>query len=94
MPLNFAGNQSLRWGGVNGDTHSYEGTYVDTGTTPAGSQWAMNPIPRNDFNQTGVGFEQRCPKDCEDHPCSGGTETGLGNLEIVDAIEIPVRILK
>ena len=89
MPLAFVGNQTLRWGGEKGDRFSYKGTYVTEGTTPAGSMWSMNPIPRNDVDQTGVGFKQRCPAGVSDRPCSGGTETGLGNLEIVDVIQIP-----
>jgi len=67
MPLPFVGKQSLRWGGSSGTTLSFDGTYVSQGTTPTGSTWVMNPIPRNDFGQTGEGFPPHCndPSMCQ-----------------------------
>ena len=32
----------------------FNGTYVREGTTPPGSTWAMNPLPRNDTANTGA----------------------------------------
>jgi len=44
-PLPFAGNgiQKLRFKG--GREESFNATYLNTGTLPVGSTWAMNPIP-------------------------------------------------
>lgn len=43
-PLRFVpGKQKLRW--ANGTELSINGTYVDVGTYPATSMWAMNPLP-------------------------------------------------
>eukprot|EP00041_Stephanoeca_diplocostata_P012273 m.205821 g.205821 ORF g.205821 m.205821 type:complete len:362 (+) comp18884_c0_seq1:159-1244(+) len=53
IPLPFVGQQRLRWGGPKGTTIAFNGTYVSTGTVPEGSTWVVNPIPRNDFAQTG-----------------------------------------
>lgn len=49
MPLEFVRTkQALRWN--NGTRLPINGTFVDRGTLPAGSTWAMNPIPRIDFD--------------------------------------------
>ena len=48
----------------------FEGTYVSEGTVPAGSTWAMNPVPRNDTANTGASFKPRC----EEIPDCGSTE--------------------
>ena len=61
-PLDFVGQQKLRWGGVNGTTIAFNGTYVSSGVVPEGAAWAINPIPRNDFHQTGQGFPPHCPE--------------------------------
>ena len=58
LPLEFVGQQMLRWGGgtANGGKQlSFNATYATTGTTPPGSMWAKNPIPRND-GVTGQGY--------------------------------------
>jgi len=87
-PLDFVGMQQLRWGGKDsGDHLNFTGTYVWSAAT-YGSMWAMNPIPRNDVLQTGIGFQPKCIETPE-HPCSGGGETGLERLEIVDHVQIP-----
>merc|ERR1711879_1012842 len=53
-PLEFIRNkQQLQW--KNGTRFAINGTFVDEGTLPAGSTWAMNPIPRIDFNSVGSG---------------------------------------
>lgn len=44
MPLKFVGKPSLLWN--NGTAKEYDGVYVTEGTSPKGSAWAMNPIPR------------------------------------------------
>ena len=41
---------------ANGTALPIPGTFVDVGTLPAGSTWAKNPLPRNDFNDTRQGF--------------------------------------
>jgi len=42
-PLRFEGPQTLKWN--DGTTEDINGTYVEEGTNPAGSMWAMNPLP-------------------------------------------------
>ena len=39
--------QALQWN--NGTRWPIAGTWVDTGTLPAGSTWAMNPVPPQQF---------------------------------------------
>jgi len=88
-PLAFVGRQQLRWGGVGGRTLDFDGTYLAGNTTsPAGSMWAKNPIPRTDSHQVGRTFAPHCAETAT-QKCSGGGETGLENLEIVDQIFIP-----
>ena len=45
-PLDFVGQSAFRWGGRGGKVHNFNATYVTEGTTPTGSMWAMNPVPR------------------------------------------------
>ena len=53
-PLEFVQEQqSLRW--KNGTVRKINGTFVNTGTSPPGSTWSRNPIPRIDFNNRGSG---------------------------------------
>jgi len=76
----------------------FEGSYVTEGTVPAGSAWAMNPVPRNDTAQTGRSFRPRC----EERPDCGSTSLnsnclcsgmwGPYNLEIVDTLELPASL--
>jgi hypothetical protein len=72
IPLDFVGQQTLRWGGVNGTSISFNATYVTEGTTPPGSMWSVNPIPRNDDGQTGKGFPPHC--DTTKYNCEGMTD--------------------
>lgn len=62
-PLPFVRDkQQLMWN--NGTRMSIVGVFVDVGTTPAGSTWARNPIPRIDFDDHSSGqpasFQGRC----------------------------------
>lgn len=68
---------------------------------PVNSTWRKNPIPRNDPWGTGEGFKPVCSwphnsgtgqDQAEPYPCQGGPETGLGNLEILDRVEIPAHL--
>lgn len=99
-PLNFVGQSAFRWGGRNGKMHYFNATYVTEGTTPAGSMWAMNPIPRawknfttgkwiGNMYQTGEGFKPFCDSDSptDTYSCTG--EWGPYNMEIVDTVKIP-----
>lgn len=98
-PLPFVGMQSFRWDaeeGVGGKQTFFQGTYVSEGTTPAGSTWAMNPIPRNDTHQTGASFAPRCKEvpNCGstsrlDSKCTCSGMWGPYNLEIVDKVQVP-----
>ena len=100
-PLPFVGQQSLRWDGINGGggtRHYFDGTYVSEGTTPAGSMWAKNPLPRNDTHQTLASFAPPCDEtpDCGQHSrknkckCSG--MWGPFNVEIVDTVALPAEL--
>ena len=97
IPLTFVGMQSFKWG--DGTQIYFEGTYVSKGTVPKGSTWAMNPIPRNDTEQTGQSFRPRCKEipDCGSTSvmskclCSG--MWGPYDLKIVDTIHLPHELL-
>ena len=52
-PLEFAGEPLLRYN--NGSEYQMKGTFVSNGTSPAGSTWQMNPIPRIDFDSHSSG---------------------------------------
>lgn len=53
-PLEFVREaQALQWN--NGTRLPIKGTFVDQGTIPSGSTWAMNPIPRIDFDSKSSG---------------------------------------
>jgi len=93
MPLPFTGMQSFKW--ADGVQIFFNGSYVSEGTHPPGSTWAMNPIPRNDTQQTGKSFPPRC----EEVPECGSTEVmskclcsgmwGPYNLQIIDTLQLP-----
>lgn len=57
-PLKFVeGRQTLRW--ANGTELGINGTYIDVGTHPPGSSWAMNPLPYSNSN-SGPQFPPPC----------------------------------
>jgi len=91
VPLEFEGSQMLRWGGPQGTTSTFVGTYVGpSGTEPSGAIWARNPIPRNDVGQTGEGF----PPPCANTPgqrCEGMMDGASADptLEIIDTVRLP-----
>merc|ERR1711871_97191 len=100
-PLAFAGKPSLRWNGHNGRQLWFNGTYVSEGTVPAGSTWAMNPLPRTDSayytaRKAPISWDA-FPAPCydPDPPGEGGFGGlcsgwyGPDNLEVVDAVRIP-----
>jgi len=95
-PLKFVGQQTFKW--ANGETLSYDGTYVSEGTSPKDSTWAMNPIPRLDSKQTGKGFEPRCKEVPECQPTASNSNCkcsgmwGPYDLEIVDNLEVPSNL--
>ena len=70
-PLVFMGKTRLRWNGDNTTDEEIDNVLVATGTTPRGSIWAMNPIPRNDTGQTGSSFAPLCKETCTG--CSGAS---------------------
>lgn len=66
MPLDFVREgQALRWN--NGTTLPIRGTFVSEGTVPPGSTWAMNPIPRIDFDSKSSG-QPKGWTGCSMHP--------------------------
>jgi len=102
-PLPFVGGQSwFRWGGAGGKVHYYNRTTVSEGTSPPGSMWAMNPIPRSWRNddgswgagsnqmQTGEGFQPLCEEKAE-FTCTN--MWGPYNLEIFDKVAIPADLM-
>lgn len=106
-PLDFVGQSTFRWGGKGGRELRYNATTVSTGTSPAGSMWRKNPIPRswrdkdgnwgqgsNQF-QTGEGFQPLCEDNGIDkvgNQHSCTSEWGPYNLEIVDMVAMPENI--
>jgi len=101
-PLDFVGDQSwFRWGGAGGRTHYFNRTTVKEGTSPPGSMWAMNPVPRawrnkdgswasgSNHMQTGEGFQPFC-EDSHEFPCTH--MWGPYNAEIVDKVRIPANL--
>lgn len=104
MHLDFAGNSSLRWGGIGGETLSFDsearGWQVNVGTVPKGSMWRKIPIPRtvNEWYMYGASFEPVCEEspDCRNshykRPAEGVCKcSGDWNdmVEIVDRVHIP-----
>lgn len=103
-PLKFVGQSALRWGGKEGYTKRFNATYVTEGTSPPGSMWAKNPVPRawrdDDGNwgngsnhlQTGEGFKPYCEDHGMDKNGNQYSCTGMWgpyNMEIVDMVQIP-----
>jgi len=69
-PLEFVRTgQQLEW--ANGTRYPIEGTWVDEGTYPGGSTWAMNPIPRINFDSHSSG-QPADASGCEKSPVTGG----------------------
>ena len=94
IPLDFVGQQSLRWNGPKGHQVFFNGTYVTgAAVSPAGSMWVTNPVPRNDFHQTGKGFAAKCDES-KGYKCSGAEDgsNAMDNLEIVDHVRIPADL--
>jgi len=106
-PLDFVGQSALRWGGVDGEKLTFDAVYVTEGTSPEGSMWAKNPVPRawrdaqgkwgkgsNQF-QTGEGFQPVCQDNGIDKQGNGRSctsEWGPYNMEIVDKVQIPANL--
>lgn len=84
-PLRFnRGKQALLFN--NGTRFPIDGTFVTDGTHPPGSEWAMNPIPRIDFDDHSSGQPagwQGCkliPRPpCQQKPC--GDVVGKGCIQ-------------
>ena len=60
----FVGKTRFRWNGDPSTEEEIDNVFVGTGTTPKGSTWAMNPVPRNDSSQTGASFAPKCNETC------------------------------
>jgi len=107
-PLDFVGRSALRWGGAGGRVLPFDATYVQGNqTSPAGSMWAKNPVPRtwkdkagnwgagsNQF-QTGEGFQPVCDDagmDKNGSAYSCTSEWGPYNMEIVDRVALPAAL--
>ena len=101
-PLRFVGNSRFRWNGDRSSEEEIESVFVSEGTHPPGSQWAMNPVPRNDTDQTGASFAPKCnetcagctgttPAACKTCRCTGSWGNGgpANTLEIVDNVALP-----
>ena len=96
--LDFEGSSIFRWGGVEAVSHAFAPITITEGTTPPGSSWRKNPVPRawrnpdgrwadaSNHLQTGEGFQPLCPN-TENRTCTG--MWGPYNLEIIDRVRIP-----
>ena len=72
LPFN-RGKQALMWN--NGTRLPIRGTWVDEGTMPIGSTWAMNPVPRIDFDAASSGQPRGwsgCTLDAKGDPVGKG----------------------
>jgi len=96
--LDFEGPQVLRWN--DGSTEEINGTYVTEGTHPAGSMWAMNPLPAMDSPsfpppcKAGNKPPVRAPMAVGKYgynpgPCAGNWPT---TVNIMDTVRIPKDI--
>jgi len=106
-PLDFVGESQFRWGGSGGHSLNFTAVTVSEGTSPKGSTWRKNPIPRawkdsagnwgsgsNQF-QTGEGFQPYCKDagiDKIGNARSCTSEWGPYNLEIVDMVKLPATL--
>ena len=87
-PLPFAGAVALEW--QNGSRLEIQGRFLSTGTVPAGSTWARQPMPYSN-SHTPPQFEPPC----DEKPDAWKTETGvcsgryLTNVSIVDWLTVP-----
>ena len=97
LPLDFVrGGAKLRF--ADKTTVPIQGTYVSQGTVPAGSTWAMNPVPargRDPRHTLDIEFDPPCNESAHngggDGVCSGDTARWpkhLG-LQVVDTLELP-----
>ena len=106
-PLDFVGQQSMRWGGVGGEQIWFNGTYVTEGTTPPNSMWSRLPVPRAPWQWDecigGQSFEPMCNESaaCADAHVEAGLEgtmackcsgRDLPALEIIDRVQIPADL--
>lgn len=103
MPLDFVGPSILRWGGDKATQLEFNASRTSVGTTPAGSMWARNPIPRfpEQWEDEGPAFEPVCEESqaCKDLAwnCAGNCGFNGGdcrcsgapkNVEIVDVLKV------
>ena len=96
--MKFAGKPKLRHN--DGTETVFEPTYVAEGTTPAGSVWAMNPIPDYGSDHGAPSFAPRCHEvpgccrggGCMDNKCRCSGEWGPYDLEIVDVLAVPPHL--
>ena len=88
----------LKWN--DGTTEEIEGTYVTEGTHPAGSMWAMNPLPQaptDDFPppcKAGTSPPVRAPMAVGKYgtnpgPCAGNWPT---TVTILDTVRVPATL--
>jgi hypothetical protein len=87
-PIPFAGKTWLLWG--DGTRMAINGTYLDEGTEPVNSTWAMNPLPFSD-NSTGPEFAPPCDETVDRHVNDTGRCSGRFPyaVSIVDALVVP-----
>ena len=89
LPLPFTEEMVLMWG--DGSTMAIKGTYLREGTVPAGSVWAMNPLPYSD-NGTAVSFPPPCEETVSRHANDTGKCSGRFPYatSIIDTLTVPV----
>jgi len=74
LPLDFVGPSALRWDGDRDGQLEFNASRVSTGTVPAGSTWAKNPIPSGLWEREGPAFEPVC----EESDACKAWASGLG----------------
>ena len=98
IPLRFEGPQILKWN--DDSTEEISGTYVTEGTSPAGSMWAMNPLPQGpteDFPAPcKAGSKERVPAPMANGqyghnpgPCAGNWPTTVVIMDMVPCPRLP-----
>jgi hypothetical protein len=82
---------AVEWG--NGTRVPIQGVYLAHGTLPAGSTWAMMPLPYSD-NRTAAQFDAPCKESVSRHRNDTGLCSGRfpWDVSIVDALRVPAAL--
>ena len=91
-PLKFA-TRTQRLEFVDGTWQEINGSYVDTGTNPPGSSWAMNPLPYSNA-QSPPEFEPPCHETVDRTLSDTGRCSGRDPYDtlIADELAVPADV--